>query len=94
MTADSVDPRTGQLTGVFIEQRRADGTEVTTTARRGWLVRQPDEGTLVLQLEGGSQIEVSPMARCIPCASAIPPSRAPSASPSRPSAPVATTSAR
>ncbi|MCG7360897.1 LptF/LptG family permease [Roseomonas sp. ACRSG] len=60
VTADSVDAMTGQLTGVFIEQRRTDGTEVTTTARRGWLVRQPDEGTLVLQLEGGSQIEVSP----------------------------------
>lgn len=60
VTADAVDARTGQLTGVFIEQQRADGTEVTTTARRGWLVRQPDEGTLVLQLEGGSQIEVSP----------------------------------
>jgi lipopolysaccharide export system permease protein len=60
VTADAVDTRTGQLNGVFLEQRRPDGTEVTTTAQRGWLVRQPDAGTLVLQLEAGSQITVSP----------------------------------
>ncbi|MBO1075872.1 LptF/LptG family permease [Roseomonas marmotae] len=60
VSADVVDPRTGQLGGIFIEQKRPDGTQVTTTARTGWLTRQPAEGTLLLQLEAGRQISISP----------------------------------
>jgi lipopolysaccharide export system permease protein len=60
VSADAVEAGTGRLSGVFIEQRHPDGAETTTTARTGWLVRQPEAGTLLLQLEGGSQISVSP----------------------------------
>ncbi|MDB5369358.1 MAG: hypothetical protein JWP20_916 [Roseomonas sp.] len=58
--ADDVDRQTGELTGVFIQQRQPDGTEITTTARAGWLTPQLDAGRLHLELEGGTQIAVSP----------------------------------
>lgn len=60
MTADGVDGSTGQLTGIFVQQRRADGTDVVTTARSGWLSPPTPEGALVLELEGGLQIAVAP----------------------------------
>lgn len=60
VTADSVDRAAGRISGIFIEQRRPDGTEVTTTARSGWLNPPNAEGRLVLELNGGTQISVAP----------------------------------
>ncbi|MBO1078052.1 LptF/LptG family permease [Roseomonas haemaphysalidis] len=60
VTADRVDEATGQLSGVFIEQRHPDGAVSTTTAQAGWLTSQTDAGQLVLELQDGAQVTVAP----------------------------------
>jgi lipopolysaccharide export system permease protein len=60
VSVDAVDRTTGQLTGIFIQQRERDGTEVTTTARTGWLTRHADAGQVALELDGGTRLSVSP----------------------------------
>lgn len=60
LTADSADLVTGKLAGIFIQQHREDGADITTTARSGWLVPPAAEDKVVLELEGGSQIIVHP----------------------------------
>jgi lipopolysaccharide export system permease protein len=60
LTADGADLATGQLTGIFVQQHRADGADVTTTAPAGWLLPPAEENKVVLRLEGGTQIIVHP----------------------------------
>lgn len=62
-SADVTDPATGRLTGIFIHQRRADGSEVVTTAATGRLVPSEDTAQLLLDLRGGTQITTWPDGR-------------------------------
>jgi lipopolysaccharide export system permease protein len=62
--ADGRDPADGGLLrGVFLRQRRPDGTEVLTTAATGRFAFDPEGGGYVLELERGQQVAVSPDGR-------------------------------
>ena len=59
-TADGRDRADGLLRGVFVQQRRPDGTEVLTTAATGRFALDPGAGEYLLELERGQQITLSP----------------------------------
>lgn len=63
ITVDSVDILTGRMHGIFIQQRRPDGSEVTTTAATGQLIPPGAENRIVVELEGGSQLILHPDGR-------------------------------
>jgi lipopolysaccharide export system permease protein len=62
-TADGRDPANGLLRGVFVQQRRPDGTEVLTTAATGRFALDPAGDGYVLELDRGQQITLSPDGR-------------------------------
>ncbi|MBP0491223.1 LptF/LptG family permease [Pararoseomonas indoligenes] len=50
------DPETGLLHGIFLHQRRDDGTEVLTTAAEGEMVLDTAQSELLLELRDGRQV--------------------------------------
>jgi lipopolysaccharide export LptBFGC system permease protein LptF len=54
--AKKIDRKTQALDGVFIEQRRADGGVVATSAMRGRLIRMPPGSNYRLALKTGRQL--------------------------------------
>lgn len=54
------DAADGLLHGIFVNQRRDDGSEVLTTAATGRLLLHPEENELLLELENGQQVTLFP----------------------------------
>ena len=57
VTADRRDEATGELAGILVYQRRADGSEDVTAARSGRIVPSPDGTQVLLEFENGEQLE-------------------------------------
>ena len=49
-----------ELTGMFVNVRRADGTDVAITADRGTFLATDDPDTIILRLENGTLVQDSP----------------------------------
>lgn len=49
-----------ELTGMFVNVRRADGTDVAVTADRGTFLATDDPDTIILRLENGTLVQDSP----------------------------------
>lgn len=60
---DRRDQATGLLQGVFVHERRDDGTEVLTTAATGRLVLDRAQNELLVELQHGLQVSASPDGR-------------------------------
>ena len=49
-----------ELTGMFVNVRRADGTDVAVTADRGTFLATDDPDTIILRLENGTLVQDNP----------------------------------
>ncbi|CAM3089289.1 Lipopolysaccharide export system permease protein LptF [Sphingomonas antarctica] len=49
-----------ELTGMFVNVRRADGTDVSVTADRGTFLATDDPDTIILRLENGTLVQDDP----------------------------------
>ncbi len=54
------DPADGLLHGIFLQQRRDDGSEVMTSASTGRLLLSPEGTELLLEFDEGQQITILP----------------------------------